>query len=118
MRRIVSVFLAAASLAGCQSVLAQDQRVWQRMDGQRSTGNPAREQEFARVKNQCLVQVAQLPKPGGVNQTVIIGGQRPQGFDYAQLDAALAAGRASQLEDNIFTSCMNAGGYKFALPPG
>jgi len=56
MRWIV-LLLSTASLAACMSVPVpasrQETRLWQRLDGQRSAGNPDLEQQFMVSRNEC-----------------------------------------------------------------
>ena len=57
MRWLV-LLLSTVSLTACMSIPAsaprQETRLWQRLDGQRSAGNPVLEQQYMESRNECL----------------------------------------------------------------
>ena len=129
MRKAILAGAAAMALAGCQTASQPPAHplMWQRIDGQRMTGNPKLQQQFFADQYACQSdQLAVAPAPAGppsvtVTQTMNVGGGQPapavQGFDANRFVAAGEAGQRDQRIQQLLPSCMAAKGYTYGPIP-
>ena len=120
--RTLAVVGSAMILSACVSM--DEERVWQRLDGVRMTGNPTLEQEFYQARYACQLQQSanrpQAPPSIVQQQTVNIGGgglPALQTFDIGPSIAAYEAGQQRADSEALFASCMNANGYLWGPRP-
>lgn len=135
--RPVSVVMLSAFVLGSPAP-AQADMVWMRIDGQKSSGSPALEQEFYAARYQCLSSAAAgvaAPTPSApdvnieMSQRLRVGPPDPP-LPYAlrikpwkfgldpSVEMRLAEMRdRREMQNMLFESCMNASGYRLTPRP-